>query len=205
MDNFSLKKQDFYRYLQLRHYNNHKIKNKDTREASKPFIQLFTEAYESNIKRGVISRLYKSLQNLETPSTKYIQDKWEREGGLTIMDNEWEDICVFQWKITKSHAWKEFRWKNVARYFITPLMKVHQSNGNSQCWRNCGCQAAGHYHVFWECPNIQNYWKDIQDIFNIHIPFDFKIMYLGYIPPELSAIDKYLMDALLAAGKKSPD
>ena len=26
-------------------------------------------------------------------------------------------------------------------------------------------------------------------------------MYLGYIPPELSAIDKYLMSALLAAGK----
>ena len=26
-------------------------------------------------------------------------------------------------------------------------------------------------------------------------------MYLGYIPPELRAIDKYLMSALLAAGK----
>ena len=36
MDNFSLEKQDFYRYLQLRHYYNHKIKNKDTKEASKP-------------------------------------------------------------------------------------------------------------------------------------------------------------------------
>lgn len=110
------------------------------------------------------------------------------------MDNEWEDICVLQWKTTKSHAWKEFCWKNVAQYFITPLMKVYQSNGNSQ--RNCGCQAAGHYHVFWECPNIQSYRKDIhkaiQDVFNTHTPFDFKIMYLGYIPPELAAGKKAL-------------
>lgn len=104
MVNFPLQKQDFYRYLQLRHYYNHKLKNKDIREASKPLVQLFTKAYESNIKRGVISQLYKSLQNLETSSTKYIQEKWEREGGFTITDNEWEDICVLQWKITKSHA-----------------------------------------------------------------------------------------------------
>ena len=86
-------------------------------------------------------------------------------------------------------------------------MKGYQNNGSSQCWQNCGCRAAGHYHVFWECPNIQNYWKDIhkaiQDVFNTHIPFDFKIMYLSYIPPELSAIDKYFMGALLAAGKKA--
>ena len=63
--------------------------------------------------------------------------------------------------------------------------------------------------MFWECPNIQNYWKDIhkaiQDVFNTYIPFDFKIMYLSYNPPELSAIDKYFtnMGALLAAGKKA--
>ena len=53
MDKFSLQKQDFYRYLQLRCYFNHKIKNKDIREASKPLVQLFVDAYESNIKRGV--------------------------------------------------------------------------------------------------------------------------------------------------------
>ena len=46
-----------------------------------------------------------------------IKERWEKEGGLQITEEEWQDICTFQWKYTKSHAWKEFFWKNVTCFF----------------------------------------------------------------------------------------
>ena len=126
---------------------------------------------------------------------------------MQITEEEWQDICSFQWKCTKSHAWKEFCWKNTVRFFITPHVKSHYDKGGSRCWRNCGCQVANHYHIFWACRNIVNYWTDIhqaiQIIFKAQIPFDFKTMYLGLSPPELTDTDTYLIGILLAAGKKA--
>ena len=67
---------------------------------------------------------------------QYIKDRWEKEGSLTITDEEWQDICIFQWKSTKSHAWKEFCWKNIICFFITRNMKVlHYDSSNSQSRR----------------------------------------------------------------------
>lgn len=124
-EKFSLEKEDFYRYLQLRNYHSQNVKRKSNREDSKALNQLFTEAYKSEINRNIISQLSKSLHNLNNYSTRYIKDKWEKEGGLTIADEEWQNICQLQWKTTKSHLWKEFCWKNVTQFFITPSQKVH--------------------------------------------------------------------------------
>lgn len=95
----------------------------------------------------------------------------KKEGNQSFTDEEWQDVCQSQWKITKSHAWKEFYGKTISRYFITPMRKAHINNGNSQCWSNCGCRAADHYHVFWDC---QSYCREIhvtlQTILKTHIP-----------------------------------
>lgn len=118
-DNFKLEKQDFYRDLQLRNYYNHEIKQSNIDEYN-PLIQLFIKAYKSELTRGLISQLYKSICNLNSFSTKYIRDKWEKEGVLVITDEEWEQICISQWRSTKSHTWKEYCWENMSCYFIPP-------------------------------------------------------------------------------------
>lgn len=117
-ETFSLEKEDFYRYLQLRNYYHQNIKRTKIREISQPFIQLFTKAYKSEIKRNIRSQLSKSLHNFNTHSTGYIKERWEKEGNLTITDEEWQNICQFQWKSTKSHLWKEFGWKNRSVFFL---------------------------------------------------------------------------------------
>lgn len=206
-ETYTLEREDQFRFFQLRNYYNQKIKKIDIKDTNKAFIQIFINAYKSDKNRGIISQLYKCLKALENHSTEYIRERWEKEGGVQITEEEWQDICSSQWKCTKSHAWKEFCWKNVARFFITPHVKSHYDNGNSQCWRNCGCRVANHYHIFWACQNILKYWTDIhraiQTILNTQIPFDFKTIYLGLLPLELRSIDTYLMSILLAAGKKA--
>lgn len=124
-----------------------------------------------------------------------------------MTDEEWENICTTQWRTTKSHVWKEYCWKSVSCFFITPCQSAHFSQGNAECWRNCGCQEAHHYHVFWDCLVVQKYCSEInkalQIVFDVPILLDFRTMYLGLKTPAMDTANGYLCSILLAAGKKA--
>lgn len=204
-EKYLLDKQDFYRYLQMRHYVNMKVEN--ITEASACLIELFRKAYNSDTGSRIISCIYKGLLNLKTHSTSYIKTKWEKEGGINISEEEWTTIWRYQWKCTSSQKWREFGWKSLIRYFITPSQKSHYDCNPPVCWRKCGNQNANHYHVFWDCSIIKDYWGGIhnalQDIFKCEIPLESKTIFFGYIPQEWWKGDKYLMNILLVAGKKT--
>lgn len=95
------------------------------------------------------------------------------------------------------------------RYFITPKLKSVQMGemGGGLCWRNCGEQLAGRFHIFWGCPVIQSYWQGvtraIQKIFGVEIDCSFPAIYLGNIAAYLLVQDRYLLKILLAANKKA--
>ena len=95
------------------------------------------------------------------------------------------------------------------RFFITPKMKKSLSNNpeQGQCWRMCGNMSAGHFHIVWECPNISSYWmdivKEIRSIISSELDFNFTVIYLGNVSPELIKQDRYLLQILLAASKKT--
>ncbi len=122
----SLDTQDFYRYLQMRHFVNIKMKN--MAETRTGFIELFRKAYKSDLHSRIVSCIYKCLLNLKTHSTYYIKTKWEKEGGIIITEEEWITMWRYQWKCSKSQKWREFGWKSLIRYFITPAQKSHHGN-----------------------------------------------------------------------------
>ncbi len=144
-----LEKQDFYRYLQLRHFGDTKMKN--VTKTSTCLIELFIKAFNSEIIDRTVSCMYKGLQDLKSHSTSYIKIKWEKEGGINISEEEWTAI------------WREFGRKSLIRYFITPSQKSHYDNTSPVCWRNCRNQSANHYHVFWDCPVMRDYWREIHN------------------------------------------
>lgn len=134
--------------------------------------------------------------------------KWQRESGIDISEEDWSIIWQYQWKCTSSISWREFNWKNFIRYFTTPCQTAHYSDSIPLCWRKCGHQSANHYHIFWECPSIKNFWKEIhnflQDIFLEDIPLDFKTIYLECIPQGWLKEDKsiYLSDECDVGGQQ---
>lgn len=87
------------------------------------------------------------------------------------------------------------------------MQKVHFTKDTATCWRRCGAQGAGHWHIFWECSKIQSFWVDVHkaivDIFHIKIPLQFSTLFLensvnfGRLP------NKYLFSILLIAAKKA--
>ena len=72
-----------------------------------------------------------------------------------MTEEEWVTIWVYQLKCSSSQSWKEFGWKSLIRYFITPYQKSHYKANSPACWRNCGNTNANHYHVFWDCGVIK--------------------------------------------------
>uniref|UniRef100_A0A3B1IMJ8 Reverse transcriptase domain-containing protein n=1 Tax=Astyanax mexicanus TaxID=7994 RepID=A0A3B1IMJ8_ASTMX len=204
---YSLEKQDFFRYLQMRSYFEKNIKT--VGEKGLTLIKIFTDSYKGNTNRGLISRIYSSLQLEKGFSTMYVKSRWEKEANVMLTEDDWTNICRTLSTTSSSSLWREFTWKNILRFFITPNIKKVQSNNpaHGQCWRICGNMSAGPFHIFWDCPNISEYWvdvvKEIRSILNYDLDFNFSVIYLGNVPAELRNSDRYLLQILLAGSKKA--
>lgn len=72
------------------------------------------------------------------PSTTYIKAKWERELNIEITTKDWFNVCETQHTTTNSRLWREFGWKNLTQYFITPGIKSKQTGTQQVCWPMCG-------------------------------------------------------------------
>ena len=205
-DKHDLQNQDFYRYLQLRHHFDKNIKGQ---EPVTDLVQILSEAYKGDTTKQLISKLYWSIQTAKKHSTNYIKIKWEKEAGLTITEEDWSNICDVISTTTSSGLWREFSWKNMIRFFISPKVKSLQTGTpeSGNCWRKCNNTMAGHFHVFWYCPIIQRFWQEIisniNTIMGFEIEHKFTDIYLCNISGGLSTPDKYLLKILLVAAKKA--
>lgn len=202
---YNLDKSDFYRYLQLRNHFENNIKIKTDLDDS--ILKIFIDAYKGSGSKGIISKLYKGFRSIKPHSTEYVKEKWEKESNSIITVEEWLDICRFTSKCTNSHMWREFGWKCLMRFFITPKQRAYTTGKNTKCWRLCGSQEPNHWHIFWECPVIKQFWVEvhgvIENILNITLPFQFIVIYFGSSDIQICKSDKYLLDILIIAAKKA--
>lgn len=203
---FDLKSDDFYRFLQVRHYID-KIQRESIQvHWDNTLLKVFKDAYLEGSNKKAVSKIYRSLQETKGNSL-YVKQKWEREGNLVLEEEDWENLCEMQWKTSSSTSWREFCWKNLIRFFITPAQKRHYTN-SSACWRQCGCIMANHFHIFWSCTSLNPFWQQVhgvlEKVFRVDISFKFETLYLGVLPLEMfSSKDRYLFRILSAACKKA--
>ncbi|KAA0701446.1 hypothetical protein E1301_Tti024034 [Triplophysa tibetana] len=203
---YGLGQENFYRYLQVRHYFDQNIKLA-LEKRNLGFLQTFLALTTSTSLNKLVSRLYKAIQESKEPNTEYIKRRWEMEGNIQISNKNWVNICRVQWSTTGSNTWREFCWKNIIRFFITPTQKRHQGSGDA-CWRLCGFSGANHYHIFWDCPLLRPFWSQICEhinhTFNSKVPCNFVNVYLGNVDVNnWRNKDKRLLWILLAASKKT--
>lgn len=171
-------------------------------------IQIIINTYKE-IKVRIISGLYKKLIS-NKHSTKYIKEKWESEFKIKITDEEWLNM----WKTHENHTstssriWREFSWKNLIRFFISPKVKSKQLNKNIPCWRDCGVMNVDHSQIFWKCDKIRRFWKMLYNaLLNIlghKSPMSCTVLYLCNLSDEnIRGKDRYLVKVLLTAAKKA--
>uniref|UniRef100_A0A3Q3ASL9 Reverse transcriptase domain-containing protein n=1 Tax=Kryptolebias marmoratus TaxID=37003 RepID=A0A3Q3ASL9_KRYMA len=204
-DKYNLDKHEFYRYLQLRDYYRTEIKWDPSVEVN-GVIEIVIKSF-SGTKIKIISTLYQKLM-MNKHSTKYVKEKWESELNMTITDEDWSDMWKTHQTSTNSRIWREFTWKNLIRFFITPKVKNRYKNTNTGCWRNCGSMNADHSHIFWNCPKIVQFWKDVHEtvkkVLGYDIPMSSMVLYLcNFNNTKVRAKDKYLIKIMLIASKKA--
>uniref|UniRef100_A0A8C5H005 Reverse transcriptase n=1 Tax=Gouania willdenowi TaxID=441366 RepID=A0A8C5H005_GOUWI len=157
---YDLPAQDFYKYLQVRNYF---VKHNYITLLQTPptnLEQFVIHVIKGEINSRYISHAYKLLQE-NTENTQDIKRKWELEMNIIIKDDDWERTLREGHKITNSPSLKEFEWKTKIRFFRSPFVTSKFGGTSDRCWR--GCVLVGDYtHVFWDCPKLTNYWKDIQ-------------------------------------------
>ncbi|KAJ0000415.1 hypothetical protein NQD34_012257 [Periophthalmus magnuspinnatus] len=203
---YNLGNQDFHRYLQLRHYLKQEQKSMKFYLQQINVLKIILDASKSELSRKIISKLYTALEDLKADTTEYVKGRWEREANIKILGADWEQISAYQWKTTRSWFWREYGWKTIIRFFLTPAQRKY---ADTKCWRSCGADKADHFHIFWGCPSIIQYWIDIKNIIdevlNIKFPLSFEIFYLGKI--EILNLrrkeDCEMMRIMILASKKA--
>ncbi len=165
------------------------------------------EAYNSGNYKGLISKLYHGITSLNKDTTDYVKYRWEKELNIVITEDMWLNAWETQSASTNSWTWRDFCWKNLIRFFITPKQKSKQTGTQLACWRECGEVLADQGHVFWSCPSIQTFWREVAKIISkvrhFNISVSFTTLYLRNMRDGLSKTDIYLFRVLLAASKKA--
>lgn len=114
-------------------------------------------AYNSDIDR-IIWCIYKTfLLFLKMHSTSHLKTNWEKEGGITISEEERKIMWRNQWKCTSLQKWIEFSCK--------------EFSNTSICWKNCGNQ-----NIFRDYPANLDFWihNALQDICKCVMPLESK-------------------------------
>ena len=170
-DKHGLARNEFHRYLQFRSYIDHECKLTGLSEVQSEFFHVLKNAM-AVAPSNFISRLYTVLAHANDNNTLYIKGKWERESGIKISDEAWDSVQSFQWSTSSSMSWREHCWKNIIRYFRTPYQERYKG-AHMPCWSQCGPTVANHFHIFWECPKVNTFWRGIQaslsKVFNTQI------------------------------------
>lgn len=207
-DKFDLPQTDFYRYLQIRNYiTKHPdwdILKEDPNSIEAHFAYILEHRI---IIKHQVSQIYQKLTTDMSDNTLHIKGQWELELNTIIENDEWEDICSKCHRGVGSQLWKEFDWKVKVRFFRTPLqVSIFNIGGINKCWRNCG-MVGDHTHIFWDCPKIQPYWRDIktelEKILHMDIPFDPVFILLEKTTEQNFSKDLcYILHVLLMIARK---
>ena len=148
---FGLENADLFRYLQLRHYYDAEIKKEISMDGN-DVIEVLIGAYKQTPSK-IVSKLY----SVDGRNTMYIKAKWEKEFCIVLSESDWHSTIKTQHTSTSSKRWREFGWKNLIRFFITPKIKNKQLGEQQQCWRQCGNPGAHIYHLRKICQKTPAY------------------------------------------------
>ncbi|KAL0149606.1 hypothetical protein M9458_055133 [Cirrhinus mrigala] len=155
---FGLPNTHFFRYLQARHFLHSQIASFPEATAATT-ADMFLSFHPSH--KGLISVIYDKLMGIKQAPMDKIKTAWEQDLNFQLSNEVWDSILrlVNSTSLCARHSLLQF--KVVHRAHISKVRLSHMYPDVDPLCDKCKRDEASLFHMFWTCPSLERYWRDV--------------------------------------------